>query len=447
MGTPERYAFGGFTLDVGQRRLRDGERVVRLPPKAYDVLVALVRRAGQLVTKSELLEAVWPEAFVEEGILTVHVSALRKALRDSAQPPRYIETVPRSGYRFVATVSLARPEHASGSRLLTGLSDALTDRGRARVYELCGNGRAHLLSASMREVPAAVDAFAAAVALDPTYAPAHAGLALAHCARAALRLAAPADAYRDAKTAALRALAMDETSADAQVALGTVLFFSEWDWAGAERSLRRALEMNPEHQQACVVYGRLLDACGRRDEGLAIKLRALAADPRSPLVHVQIALSYWNRREYVAAIEWAGRALAIDPKHLLAREFLVGAYLQKGDHDRAMAEALKHAESFGAPPEALQPLKDAYATGGRVAVVRYSLDQSRRSNAPAFQLAVLSTEAGEPDAAFDYLERAIAARDPSLVDLAVAPQWDPLRGDARFAACLQRMGLSPVHTC
>src|SRR5688500_2988369 len=103
MGTAERYAFGGFTLDVGERRLCDGDRVVMLPPKAYDVLVALVRRAGQLVTKSDLIEVVWRDAFVEEGILTVHVSALRKALRDSSPPPRFIETVPRSGYRFVAT--------------------------------------------------------------------------------------------------------------------------------------------------------------------------------------------------------------------------------------------------------------------------------------------------------------------------------------------------------
>ena len=319
MGTPERYAFGGFTLDVAERRLRDGDRVVMLPPKAYDVLVALVRRAGQLVTKNELLEAVWHEAFVEEGILTVHVSALRKALHDSSQPPRYIETVPRSGYRFVGSVSIAQPGAASGSRLLTGLSDALTDRARARVYELCGTGRAHLHAASMHEIPAAIDAFTAAIALDSSYAPAHAGLALAHCASAAMRVAAPGDAYREAKSAALRALAMDETSADAQVALGTVLFFSEWDWAGAERSLRRALETNPDHQQGCLIYGRLLDACGRCDEGLAIKLRALAADPRSPLVHVQIALSYWNRREYDAAIAWAGKALAIDPKHLLGR--------------------------------------------------------------------------------------------------------------------------------
>src|SRR5262249_49116207 len=235
--------------------------------------------------------------FVEEGILAVHVSSLRKALHDTGQPPRLIETVRRSGYRFVAAPTRVPPAERSsgksGDRLI-GLTDVLTDRARAQVYELCGLGRSRLHAASLFEVPKAIDAFTAALEIDPAYAPAHAGLALAYCAQAAMRLSPPVDAYSRAKVAALRALAMDESSADAQVALGTVLFFSEWDWRGAERSLRRALEINPSHQQGCVIYGRLLDACGRREEALAIKLRALEIDPLSPLVHVQIALSYWN---------------------------------------------------------------------------------------------------------------------------------------------------------
>jgi tetratricopeptide (TPR) repeat protein len=296
----------------------------------------------------------------------------------------------------------------------------------------------------MLDVPKAVEAFNAALALDTTYAPAFAGLALAHCARAAMRLAPPREAYSEAKVAALRALALDGASADAQVALGTVLLFSEWDFDGAERSLRRALALHPSHQQACVVYGRLLDACGRSQEALAVKLRALEDDPRSPLVHVQIALSYWNRRQFDGAIEWANKALAIDGRHLLAREFLVGAYLQKGDHERAMSEAIRHAESFGVPPEKLQPLKDTYASGGRRAVLRYSLEQVRQADGPPVALAVLSAEAGDLDTAFACLDRAIDARDPSLIDLAVGPQWDPLRADARFDRCLARVGLRQV---
>jgi DNA-binding winged helix-turn-helix (wHTH) protein/Tfp pilus assembly protein PilF len=443
MKTAERYAFGSYVLEIDERRLTEHGRPVSLPPKAYDVLVALVRRPGQLVTKRELLDAVWPDAFVEEGILTVHMSALRKALNDLVQPPRVIETVRRSGYRFIASVSNAgsHPPRGRSGALLIGLSDALTDRLQARVFELCGTGKAHLQSASLFEVPKAVESFTAAIELDPAYAPAHAGLALAHCARASMRLSPPREAYDAAKAAALRALALDDESADAQVALGTVLFFSEWDFDGAERSLRRALAINPSHQQGSLNYGRLLDACGRSREALAVKLRTLENDPKSPLVHVQLALTYWNQRKYDEAIEWAEKALAIDNRHLLAREFLVGAYMQKREHDRGMTEAIRHAESFGVSPDALQPLKDAYAAGGRPAVVRYSVAHLRETGGAALQLALLCAEAGDLDSAFSYLDRAIDARDPSLVDLAVAPQWDPMRADPRFARSLTRVGL------
>src|SRR5215831_10544598 len=96
----EVYEFGDFTLDASERRLSRSGQVVPLEPKAHDLLVALLRAGGHLVTKRELLELVWPESFVEEGILAVHISALRKALGDAGR--QYIETVPRAGYRFAA---------------------------------------------------------------------------------------------------------------------------------------------------------------------------------------------------------------------------------------------------------------------------------------------------------------------------------------------------------
>jgi TolB-like protein/cytochrome c-type biogenesis protein CcmH/NrfG len=104
MPRSEIYAFADFTLDVPQRRLRRRDEAIALPPKAFDLLVALLRGGDRLRTKEDLLSTVWPSAEVEEGILTVHVSALRKALGDSSRAPRFIETVAKSGYRFVADV-------------------------------------------------------------------------------------------------------------------------------------------------------------------------------------------------------------------------------------------------------------------------------------------------------------------------------------------------------
>jgi tetratricopeptide (TPR) repeat protein len=133
---------------------------------------------------------------------------------------------------------------------------------RPEVSELIGRGRACLMAASRSEIPRAVEAFRSAIELDPDYAVAHAGLAVAHCAEAELRLAAPDAAYTSARAAALRALAMEASNADAQVALGTVLFLSDWNWSGARRSLERALELNADHTEGWLLYGRLLEALG-----------------------------------------------------------------------------------------------------------------------------------------------------------------------------------------
>ena len=574
MARQETYTFGGFTLDVPERRLFTSAGQLALAPKTFDLLVALVRRAGRLIGKRELLETVWSESFVEEGILSVHVSALRKALGDTSRTPRFIETVSGSGYRFIAPSVEQAPERRTipgrwsiavlpsrspvgdtdAERLMgLAIADAVIDRlgrfaqlivrptdavhtqrqtedlaaagrllradavldssfertneglrlsarlirsedgeaiwggafdesaadaaadavagavasrlgaalhhqpasrsggdapvtrvpgRRLEVYALCGRGRAHLLAASMFEVPKAVDAYRAAADLDPGYAPAHAGLALAHCARAAMRVAAPADAYRDARAAALRALAVDDGSADARVALGSVLFFAEWDWRGAEQSLRRAIEINPNHVQAYLIYGRLLDALGRAAEALDMRLSAFERDPLSPLVHVQVAQGHLYQRDYDAAIEWANRALALDSRHLLAREFLAGAYLFKDDFDRYLTEVIAHGAAHDVPPEWFEPLKIAYETGGRSWFFRYCAEQmSKNVHLPAFQVAVFHAQAGDLDAAFDHLDRAIVQHDPSLVDLAVAPQWENLRADPRFTEAVRRIGL------
>jgi tetratricopeptide (TPR) repeat protein len=174
--------------------------------------------------------------------------------------------------------------------------------------------------------------------------------------------------------AALRALAVDDACADAQVALGAVSFLGQRDWVGAERSLQRALEISPNHTEAYVLYGRLLDALGRLQDGLEMKMCALERDPFSPFVHQAIALSYWNQRRYEDSITWANKTLELDPRHLVAREHLAGAYWAMGDFDRQMEENVKDAEFHGVAADALEPIKQAYAAGGRAGAVRWVLE-------------------------------------------------------------------------
>lgn len=434
MDAGECYEFGEFTVDVTERRLMRAGVPVPLAPKAQDMLVALVRRAGMLVSKRELLDAVWPDTAVEEGILAVHISALRKAL-DAGRDSDVIETVSRAGYRFTAPVRRTAPKRRSiALRWPLGVLPA-----QPAVSDLIGQGRVHLLSASRSDVPKAVAAFRSATELDPDYAPAHAGLALACCAQAELRLEPADEAYTQARAAALRALAMDSSNAEAQVALGTVLFLSDWNWSGARRCLERALEIDPGHTEGWLLYGRLLEGLGDLEGGLAAKQKALERNP-SAAVHLQIALSHWNARRYDEVIAWSERSLAIDPNHLLAREFLAGAWLMKGDVDRHMKENLAHALAAGAPPAVVETLGQIYAAGGRPAVLEYALRLN--VTGPSVQLALMFGEVGKLDEAFRHLHLAMASHDPALVHLAVAPQWDVLRGDPRFDEALKAMGLT-----
>ena len=450
------FHFDEFALDVGERRLLRGTETVRLSPKAYDVLAVLVRQSGRLVTKDELLAHVWPESFVEEGILNVHVAALRKALGDDTRPPAYIETVVRSGYRFIAAVRFDSAEEKPST------PSAITRP--VELYELVGRGRSHLLSGSHYELPAAVDAFRSAIGIDPTYAPAHAGLARARCQQAAFRAAPHQEAFTEAKASALRALAMDSGSADAQVALGTVLFLSEWNWTAAERSLCRALEINPDHSEALLQYGSLQEALGRLDDGLRSKQQALARDPRSPGVLVQIAISYWHQRKYDDTLVWARRALEVDPKHVQATQFINHVYVKTGDIDRFAAwtvSQVSQAIAWGFPEERVAVMKQViadmqhvYATAGLSGVRRFFVDQITNPQMDfdillkmAHFRAVLYGAAGRLNEAFDCLDQAIADRDPALVHLAVGPEWDSLRDDPRFAQRLRLMALpSVVHS-
>ena len=451
MASREVFHFDEFTLEVQERRLLRGAEAVRLSPKAYDMLVALVQQRGRLVTKDELLRRLWPESFVEEGGLTVHVSALRKALGEDTHRPIYIETVARSGYRFIAAVTcdLAHEKPLTPSAITRPVE----------LYELVGRGRSHLLSGSYFELQAAVDAFRSAIEIDPTYAPAHAGLARARCVEAAFHAVPHQEAFAEAKASALRALAMDSASADAQVALGTVLFLSEWDWTAAERSLHRALEINPDHTEALLQYGSLQEALGRLDDGLRCKQQALARDPRSPGVLVQIAISYWHQRKYDDTLVWAQRALEIDPKHMLAVQLINHIYMKIGDVNRFAAwtvRTVSQAIVWGFPEERVAVLKQVtadmqhvYATAGLSGVRRFIVDQITNPQLDfdvllkmAFFRAVLYGDAGRLDEAFDCLDQAIAYRDPALVHLAVAPDWDSLRSDPRFAERLRSMRLA-----
>jgi DNA-binding winged helix-turn-helix (wHTH) protein len=447
MASPEILGFAGFTLDVAERRLLHGTEAVRLSPKAFDLLAVLVRERGRLVRKDELLQRVWPESFVEEGILTVHVSALRKALGDNARPPACIETVARSGYRFIAPVT--RESADDGASALRAMARPV------ELYEFVGRGRSHLLSGSYFDVPDAVAAFRAAIALDSTYAPAHAGLALSRCAEAGLRAAPYQEAFAEAKDSALKALAMDSGSRTRRLrsapscssAIGTgrlrnAAFAARWT---SILIIRRRCSSTGRCRKRWDGSRRGFDSSSRRSPAIRARHLCWCKSPFRTGINATT-----TRRS-------SGRSApsTLDPKHLLAGEFLAGVYWKLGDLDSWLGESRRRAIVFGAPREALAQLDHAgaemrriHARGGRAALARHMAEiVTAQAHAPgagqkmALQCAILCGAAGRVDDAFEHLDRALAAGDPALVHLAVAPQWDSLRADPRFAERLRRMAL------
>jgi serine/threonine protein kinase len=347
--------------------------------------------------------------------------------------------------------------------------DSHGDLPGPEACELVARGWAHLRSGSFFELSGAVSAFLAATEVAPAYAAAHAGLALTKVAQAAAHDVPHLEALAEAKTFALRALALDDKSADAQVALGQVVLFSEWDWAAAERSFQRALAINPNHAEAYLHYGGLMEALGQLTRGFELKLRGLECDSTSALAHVLIAASLWNQRRYDEVIVWVNKALDRDPRHLFARELLVGAYWKKGDFKRQIVEDLKRVEARDLSEEAGAALREV------VAEILHAFDHEgldaahrciRKHMSSAWMTQLMSdeggstiigrgntmigplarsAEAGDLDKAFELLQGALDVRDPGLVHLAVAPQWDRMRADPRFNQCLARLKLPSVQ--
>jgi tetratricopeptide (TPR) repeat protein len=359
---------------------------------------------------------------------------------------------------------LRRPDSTHGATVTTraGVDNMSTSIApqTSEASEFAARGFAHLRSGSFFELSDAVSAFEAATQVDPAYAVAHAGFALAKVAQATVRAVPHLEALDEAKAAALRALALNDRSADAQVALGQVMVFGEWDWIAAERSFQRALAIDAIHAEAYLHYGGLKEALGDLPGGLELKLQGLECDSTSALAHVLIAVSFWNQRRYDDVIVWLHKALDRDPQHLFARELLGAVYWKKGDWERMLEESLKRVEAHGPTDETLAAVKRTHAEilhiyrhDGHAAAHRCILEQRQRAverlspqeRAAANLVSVADyAEAGDLDTAFEQLHRAIDARDPGLVHLAVAPQWDSLRADPRFDECLAVMKLRPV---
>jgi DNA-binding winged helix-turn-helix (wHTH) protein/TolB-like protein/Tfp pilus assembly protein PilF len=626
------YNFDSFRVDPTERvLLRDG-KPISLSPKVFDTLLALVERSGHIVSKDQLVEIVWPDVFVEENNLTQYVAAARRALGDNRQEQRYIETVPKRGYRFAPSVQVVTEETDSvlieeeeslrivvkdkieeqevtanghsalrpnrwlapavlaGAVLLSvtaivtvrfralteakppaavpiksiavlpfkslgvsggdeylglGMADALITRlghireisvrptsaiqkyatedrdpgaigrelnvdavldcriqrsgDRIRVtaqlvsaqdgaalwtasfdekatesfaledsissqvaqaitsnlsgdeknlltklgtrnneaYQSYLKGRYYWSKRTREGMLKAVEYFQQAIRLDPNYAQGYAGLADSYLVGGAIP-GTPADS---AKIAALKALELDDTLAEAHTSLAYYEGAVDWNWPGAEAEFERALALNPSYSTAHHWHAYNLAAMGRLDKAIAEITRAQELDPLSLIVNTDAGHMLYLSRRYDEAIGQYRRVLEMDPHFRVAHWRLGECYAQKRMYTEAIAE-LQQAISLDLndrSPEAWLGYTRA-AAGQRDQALEVLAQLKMTSKAP---LGVAMVYAGleDKDQAFNWLQKAFLQREADLVLVQVDPIFDSLHADPRYLDLLRRMKL------
>ncbi|HSB19478.1 MAG TPA: tetratricopeptide repeat protein [Anaeromyxobacteraceae bacterium] len=286
--------------------------------------------------------------------------------------------------------------------------------------------------------------FERAVALDPGYARAHAGLSDAYALAAEYRVLPPATSFPRARAAALRALEIDPLLGEAHASLGAILQ-AEWDWAGAERAYRRALELNPGYASAHQWYGELLTLLGRHEEAIARAARARDLDPASRIANAVLGVTWYYAGRYGEALEQLRATLALDPQFAVAHEMLGRACDATALHGEALEAFRRAVQLSGRSPEYLAALARSLALGGDAPGARALLAELRQAARTRYvspvEFAMVHAALGERDRAFEWLERAYQERSTWLPWLGVGPGLAELRGDPRFRDLMRRLGL------
>jgi TolB-like protein/DNA-binding winged helix-turn-helix (wHTH) protein/Flp pilus assembly protein TadD len=631
------YRFGEFSLDAQSRALRRGEASVPLTPKAFDVLLVLIQNAGRIVTKDELMKAVWADSFVEESNLTQTVFMVRKALDDPTDR-RHILTVQGQGYRFLLPVTEAARDgseldaremeapapapEAGGvpeTRLPAGrtrdwrfgvialaavaviliaataiwiwrsprgareqqgrfmlavlpfenftgdagqdyFSDGLTEEmisqlgnldpahlgviARTSVmhykhsqesipeigrdlgvqYVIEGSVRrdsqrvsitaqliqvkdqshlwarqydrdlGHLLELqaeiarevaneiefslngqrpveAARQAPGtqsyeaydlylkgryfwnkrtgegfrqAADYFQQAIDKDPNYGRAYAGLADTFGLMSTWYWGPQNELMPKARAAALRALELDEHLAEAHASLALIKENYDYDWLGAEKEFRRAIQLDPQYATAHQWYAESLSWQGRFDEAFAESERARQLDPLSPIIASDHATILYYSRQYENALQQCRSVLELDPNFEHARDLMIGSLTQLGRYDEAIGLINRPPES-DENPWSWAKKANVYGRSGQTEEARRALVKAEQfsDSGPARGLILLIAYSGtgQKDRVIELLQKAYAEHSSAVVPIKVDPMYDPFRSDPRFEDLLRRVGL------
>jgi len=312
------------------------------------------------------------------------------------------------------------------------------------AYQLYLQGRYQWNQRTLEGLQQSIDYFQQAIQKDPRYALAYAGQADAYALIADFNVLPAREVLPKVKSAAAKALELDESLAEAHTSLGWARFH-DWDWAGAEKEFKRAIELNSSYPTAHAWYGEYLVTLGRFDQALDEMTRADQLTPLSPVLTLALGNRLYYARQYAAAIDQCQKALTMDSSFVPAHVSLARAYQQKGMAPEAIAEFRRALDASQGDSNELAALGQAYAVSHQEAEARKILDQlkerSQQTYVQPMWIAVIHLGLGEKDQAFDWIEKAYEDRSAWLVYLKVDPLFDTVRADPRFVDLLRRVGL------
>ncbi len=309
------------------------------------------------------------------------------------------------------------------------------------AYEAYLQGRFHWQKLSPESYKAALQYFQLALEKDPNYALAYAGMSIAWLSPAHMGFQPPREALPKAKAAALKALELDGTLAEAHYARAAVSFLLEWDWPTTGRECQKTIELNPNFPDVHQIYADFLLLMGRPQEALPEIERARDLDPLNAFAEAAVGGRLLRVRRYDDGIALLRKALQSEPNMGLAHRYLWSAL----DHKRRYAEALAEAKAFftlAGQSEAAEAMARAnsYPAAMKLAAEKLA-ERSKGSYIQPSEVARLYAYAGEKDRAFEWLDRAYEVRDTWLVWLKEDPRFESLRPDPRFHTLLRRMNM------
>jgi TolB-like protein/DNA-binding winged helix-turn-helix (wHTH) protein/Tfp pilus assembly protein PilF len=624
-----RYQFGVFELNPSSGELLKHGTRIKLQDQPTRVLTVLLEHAGEIVTREQLREKLWGhDTFVDyDHSLNISINKLREVLSDSAASPRYIETVPKRGYRFIAPVRTAAAEGTSAqpaatfpsspmvaaresssppdatlptksssrSRYLiataglillailamtfrqlarrpapservmlavlpfenlspdeqeaffvTGLHDELiAELGRlhpsrlgviartsvlqyarapkpvreigrdlqvnyvlegsvrpigdhfritaelikvadqtqmwietyeptmgdmlamqedvarrvsqaiaveflpearqalhmsttsnAAAYEAYLRGRFFWYQLTRPSIEAAITQFEKAIELDPQYAPAYAGLSDAYGVLGGYGFVPAEQVFPKSKDAALKALAIDPNSSNAYNSLAYISFYYDWDWEGAERQFRKAIQLNSNNQDAHEFLSAYLHAMGRLDEAKAENQVAIQLDPLNAWLYDDNGWLLLTKRRPEQASQVFRKAIELNPNYTAAHLSLAVSYIRMGRFTEALAETQK-AEALSADPTRVLEIRGSVQAlsgdrAGAEATLQRLLKSEIGGRVSPYSVALIYTALGDKPHALDWLERCYQEKDTWVVWTGILVEWDSLRGEPRF---------------